>query len=143
MIWGEFINQLRCLHVDFSDAFRIHASVFTHDVELDSQAFPYPSEAEDFGDWNPPRFDPALEESLELHPVERVLMEGPLLPIHDLNLKEQDWAALQGAILALEKQWLEKNKLFTAEHFDFIEKNLGARFIQLQRRSGRFALKAI
>jgi len=143
MIWGEFINQLRCLHVDFIEAFRVHPSVFSHDVELSVHTFPYPKDADDFGDWNPPRFEPALEESLELHPVERVLMEGPLLPIHELKLNDQDWSALQAAILALEKEWLTKNKLHTPEHLEFIEKNLGARFVQLQRRSGRFALKAI
>jgi hypothetical protein len=143
MIWGEFINQLRALHVDFLDEFQIHHSVCAHDVELSSAGFPYPKDAGDFDEWTPVRHAPQLEESLELHSVERVLIEGPLMPIQTVDLKDVDWSALETAILGLEKQWLEKNRLFTAEHFEFIRKNLSARFVQLQRRSGRFALKAI
>jgi hypothetical protein len=143
MIWGEFINQLRALHVDFLDEFQIHHSVCTHDVELTSSDFPYPKDAGDFDEWTPVRHAPQLEESLELHSVERALIEGPLMPIQTVDLKDVDWGTLESAILGLEKQWLEKNRLFTPDHFEFIRKNLGARFVQLQRRSGRFALKAI
>ena len=143
MIWGDFINQLRALHVDFLDAFQIHHSVCSHDVELNANGFPFPNDAGDFDDWIPNRYPPELEESLELHAVERALIEGPLMPIQMVELKEIDWKALESAILALEKDWLEKNRLFTPEHFDFVCKNLSARFVQLHRKSGRFALKAI
>jgi hypothetical protein len=143
MIWGDFINHIRTMHAECIEAFGIHPSVFSHDIELNSGAFPFPAEGDDFGEWDGAEFPSAIQEALELHPVERVLMEGQLMPIHEIKIREHDWAPLQQAILELEKDWLQKTKLFTPEKFSFVEKNLGARFVQLQRRAGRFSLKAI
>jgi hypothetical protein len=142
MIWGEIINTVRNLHAEFFEAFRPQWKDYSP-VELNSDSFPYPAETGDYGEWEPPIFPESMMELLELHPVERVLLEGPLLPIQEVTIEAPQWIQIQNAILQLEKQFLQQMKYHQPEKSEFIEKNLHARFMQLQRRSGHQTLKAL
>ena len=144
MIWGELINQIRNLHLELLDQFSILPIIFTRDIELNTTGFPFPSFADDFDEWEQPALPNKILEALEFHSVERALLEGPLLPIQKVVMNEESWDILFQAILQLEKEWLEKSKIFTPEKLSFIEQNLRAKFLQLRRRnSGRFGLKAV
>lgn len=143
MIWGDFINQIRSLHLELMEQFSIQPAQFTADIELQSSGFPFPETGEDFGDWDPPAQPDRIQEALEFHPVERAMVEGPLLPIQEVIVKKEDWERLYQAILGLEKEWLVKSKISNPEASAFVEQNLKAKFLQLQRRSGNFGLKAI
>ena len=143
MIWGEFINQIRNLHLELLDQFSIQPALFTGDVELQSEGFPFPEAGDDFGEWETPALPEKIMEALEFHPVERVLLEGPLMPIQEVVIHADQWEKLFQAVMNLEKEWLTKTKLVSPEKLSFIEQNLRAKFLQLQRRSGRFGLKAL
>ncbi len=143
MIWGELINQIRTLHLELLDQYSIQPILFTADVELSTENFPFPASDDDYGDWEPIALPEKIAEALEFHPVERALLEGTLLPIQEVMMKNEDWEPLYQAILQLEKEWLMKANLFSPEKLTFIEQNLRAKFIQLQRRSMRSGLRAI
>ncbi len=143
MIWGEFINQIRNLHLELLDQYAILPSTYISDIELTTDGFPYPTAGDDYGDWETPALPEKILEALEMHPVERVLIEGPLMPIQEVVITPENWESLFTAVINLETEWLKKAKLFNPEKLAFIDQNLRAKFIQLQRRSGRFGLKAI
>lgn len=143
MIWGEFINQIRVLHSEFLDHFPIQPASFTADVELSSEFFPFPESTGEFGEWDPPAFPEKILEALEFHPVERVLLEGPLLPIQEVSLHHENWDQIFKAILRLEIEWMTKAKIHSEDKQLFIETTLRSKFLQLQRRSGGFGLKAV
>lgn len=143
MIWGEFVTQIRNLHFELLDQFSLQPAQFTADIELTTDGFPFPESADDFGEWDPPEMPEKIQEALEFHSVERALLEGPLLPIHQVVITNDSWETLFQAIFKLEKEWFEKTRLGTPEKISFVEQTLRAKFLQLQRRSGRFGLKAI
>jgi hypothetical protein len=143
MIWGEFINQIRNLHLELLDQFSIQPITFTGDVELQSEGFPFPETGDDFGEWETPVLPEKILEALEFHPVERVLLEGPIMPIQEVLINPDQWESLYQAVMKLEKEWLTKTKLLSPDKLIFIEQNLRAKFLQLQRRSGRFGLKSL
>jgi len=143
MIWGEFVSQIRSLHADFIEHFQLKPAHILAPAELHADHFPYPADAGDYGEWNAPEFPEPMNEALELHPVERVLLEGPLLPIQEVTIENHQWSELQSSILELEKEFLRQTRMNQPEKIDFIEKNLNARFMQLQRRAGRLTLKAL
>jgi hypothetical protein len=142
MIWGEIVNQVRNLHADFLDEFHPQTKSFSS-VELEADSFPYPADSGEYGEWEPSPNSHVQMEVLELHPVERVLLEGPLLPIQEVKLQGSEWNLLEQAILELEMQFLQKTKLHQPEQKEFIQKKLHARFMQLQRHSGQLTLKAL
>jgi hypothetical protein len=86
MIWGDFINQIRLLHSELLDHFQIQPTRFTADIELNSISFPFPESTGEYGEWETPVFPEKIMEALEFHPVERVLLEGPLLPIQEISI---------------------------------------------------------
>ena len=147
MIWGDVINSVRSLHLEFLDQYSIHAAAFStafkSDVELTTDAFPFPTVGENFEEWETPPLPEKIQEALEFHSVERALVEGPLLPIQEIVLKNDEWDSLLNAILKLEKEWLTKTKLDTDDKYSFLEKNLQAKFIQLRRRHSAVGLRAV
>lgn len=143
MIWGDLINQLRMLHLELMDRFAIQPRAFLQDVELNADDFPFPEATEEFGEWNPPFLPEKIEESIEFHPVERVLMEGPLMPIQEVQLAPPQWDSLYSALLRLEREWLTKTKLHSPEKFEWLEQNLHSRISQLKKRSGAVGLKVV
>lgn len=143
MIWGDFINQIRNLHLELLDRYEIKPSSFTVDVELNVSNFPFPTAGDDYGEWETPQLPEKIMEAIEFHPIERVLLEGPLLPIQEVLISTQQWNLLFQAMMKLENEWLNKMKIDSPERITFIEQNLRAKFIQLQKRSGHFGLKSI
>jgi hypothetical protein len=143
MIWGQVINSVRSLHLELLDHFAIPPAQFNTDVELSTEGFPFPIAGENFEEWETVVLPDKIQEALELHAVERALIEGPLLPIQEIIIKDEEWEPLILAILRLEKEWLGKIKLHQEDKYSFIEKNLRAKFLQLQKRAGRFSLKAV
>ena len=143
MIWGQIINEVRSLHLEFLDQYSISPHQFSSDIELTVEQFPFPTLGENFEDWETTILPEKIQEALELHAVERALIEGPLLPIQEVLIQNHEWETLILAILGLEKDWMIKTKLFTDEKYSFIELTLRAKLLQLQRRSSRFALKVV
>jgi len=148
MIWGEVLNAVRGLHLEAVDAFRIAPQTLSRDVELDSaRDFPFPESTECFEEWEWMAIPEALQDALELHPVERVLIEGPLLPIEGILIRDEaQWQKLGDAIFALEKEWLEKSVPLqerTTDRMAPIEQSLKARWLKLLPRTGLKRLKAV
>ena len=134
MIWGEIINQVRNLHLELLDQFSIQPILFTGDIELNTSKFPFPPAGDDFGEWEQAPLPQKIIEALEYHSVERALLEGPLLPIQEVVMNEENWDALFQAILTLENEWLVKTKLSSPEKTTFIEQNLRAKLLPLRRK---------
>jgi|GEM_PF-3391133 len=148
MIWGEVLNAVRGLHLEQVDAFRIAPQMLSRDVELESaKGFPFPESTECFEEWEWISIPEALVHSLELHPVERALIEGPLLPIEGILIRDEtQWQKLGDAILNLEKEWLEKSvpaSERTTDRMAQVEASLKARWLKLLPRTGLKRLKAV
>ncbi len=126
MIWGDFIRLLRELHEEMFSYLKIPHSAAEADVTLDASAFPFPRSRNDFSD------EEWFGHDLELHPVERVLLEGPLLPIERVELTAEAMQALHQAILALEKDWLTQTRRLNAESEKFLESTLQTKWARLR-----------
>jgi hypothetical protein len=145
MIWGEVINAVRSLHLELMDQFQLQPKVFTQDIELESaKNFSFPESTENFEEWEWITLPEAVQEALELHPVERALIEGPLLPIEGVRFR--DAAQLQGlyeAVFSLEKEWLEKARIASPDKTLVLEQSLKLKWLKLQTRAGLNRLKAV
>jgi len=137
MIWGEVINCVRKLHLSLVQEFSVDPALYTRDLEVDSDGIPFPEAIDDFDEWQETPMPQELQDILPLHPVERALIEGPLLPIQLIRFgsaKEID--ALFGRILRLENSWLEISKTRTPERTRFVEVFLQAQALKLITRAG-------
>lgn len=145
MIWGEVLNAVRSLHLEFIEQFHIQPKTFTQDLELESaKRFPFPESTEQFGEWEWVTLPETIQDALELHPVERALIEGPLLPIESVRIRdEKQLQDLQDAIFELEKEWLEKSRLSSPDKLLMMEQSLKLKWLKLQTRSGLKRLKAV
>lgn len=144
MIWGELITQIRNLHLELLDQYSLQPTCFSQDMELQAEGFPYPASNGEYGDWEPTEIPAKIAEALEFHAVERVLLEGPLLPIQEVNISSDHWEPLYQAIFKLEVEWLQKAKLSSPDKLTFIEQSLRAKFLSLRRKhSGHSGLKLI
>ena len=143
--WGEIVLTLRGLHLDFFNFSEINFSTFTQNIELSGRSsFPFPTVTGEFQDWDWDDREPPLQEALEMHPVERVLLEGPLLPIEVIQIDSMmQLNQMENILLNLEREWLEKLNLFTEENWNFIVENLKQRWIRVRARSGVIRLKAV
>ncbi len=96
--WGEIINSIRSLHMRFYQNFPYEYK----DITLKTE-FVFPQSLGSFGDWSP------LEaiDIVELHPVERKLLEGPLSPNEEISVAlESEVSFIFKQILLLEREWL-------------------------------------
>lgn len=143
MIWGELVDQLREVHLGFLDRFGIHPRAFLQECELLCDDFPFPTASEEYGDWSPAEIPEKIAEAIELHPVERVLLEGPILPIQEVRLNQAEWNRISETLIRLERQWLSQARLLTDESFDYFEAEIRKRIQILQRRSGMTGLRAL
>ena len=144
MIWGELINGIRNLHFEFLNQFELPVQVFLKEVELTRENFPYPPSAHEFGDWEPAHFPASINDGLEMHPVERVLLEGPLLPLEQVVLKSETQSSeLFIAILNLEVEWIQKVGIFTPEKQNFFEQTIKNLRIRIQAKAGIGRLKSV
>ncbi len=142
MIWGEIINPVRKLHLDLARDFSVPAALFSKDVELLSAAIPFPEAIDDFDEWDEIPLPPALQDLVPLHPVERALLEGPLLPIQHVRFASVGGIEeLMAAILTLEKEWLHHHRVFTEDKAGFLVNFAAATSLKLSVRAGFGKLK--
>jgi hypothetical protein len=145
MIWGEIINATRRLHQDFLDYSHTPLKTFIQDQTLPSSAgFPFPEAAIDYADWEPVEFaNSEIQEALELHPVERVLLEGPILPIQMVSMNAKLLDNIYLRILKLETEWCQSVQLDTDLNFQFIEQTFAKRWLKVRTKAGFNSLKAV
>jgi hypothetical protein len=137
MIWGEVINALRNLHRDLVVEFSMKPALFAEDRDLHREIVVFPSALDDFDEWIEPAFEDSLADLIPLHPVERVLVEGPLLPIQKIQFSSKaEIDALFASIIALEKEWFEKCGVASTDKIQFIENFLVVQALKLSVRAG-------
>jgi hypothetical protein len=138
MIWGEVVNSVRSIHLGLLEECGVDPQHLLKDVDLKGrELFAFPEAIDDFEDWN--EFVPAqaLEDILPLHPVERVILEGPLLPIQKIKFNSsREVDTLFSSILALEKEWAEALKLMNPKTQTFLERMCGTQALRLSTRAG-------
>ena len=94
-------------------------------------------------DWNPEPIPEKISEWVEFHPVERALLEGPLLPIQTIHFAtESDFIHFTNAVIDLEKNWLNKSVRMSdvPPHW---ETELRSRLLRLQTRAGIRRLREV
>jgi hypothetical protein len=139
MIWGEVINSVRSAHLSLIHEFNIDPKIFLNDIEFTraKTEFPFPQEIDDFDEWDELLPVPALEDILPLHPVERVLLEGPILPIQKIQFQSKiELDGLFITILNYEKEWAEKSKIMTPAIEKFLERIYASQALKLATRLG-------
>ncbi len=137
MIWGEVINCVRTLHLDLMNEFAVDSRLFSKDLELKAASIPFPEAIDDFDEWLEPILPESLQDVIPLHPVERALIEGPLLPIQKVSFNtKSDVDALFAAIIACEKEWCEKNGVSTPAKMQFIENYFVVQALKISVRAG-------
>lgn len=144
MIWGEIVNSVRSFNYDFLSEFRLDPKLCLKEMQLAAADFPYPEQIDDFDEWN--EFIPGngLEDILPLHPVERVLVEGPLLPIQKIDFNSKSEVdVLYAAIFSLQKEWCDQLKLTTPERMLFLEKSCVSNALRISNRLGFIKLNAL
>jgi hypothetical protein len=137
MIWGEVINALRNLHRDLVVEFSVPPARYAEDRELKRDVVAFPSALDDFDEWIEPTLEEHLSDLIPLHPVERVLVEGPLLPIQKIAFSSKsEIDALFATIISLEKEWFEKSGLASTDKIQYIENFLVVQALKLSVRAG-------
>lgn len=121
MTWGTIIEIIRQIHLDFFRRF----PYLPRDLTLVTR-FEFPKTLGLDSEWDQIHFPPMIREEevsmLELHPVERVLLEGPLSPNEQIPWRrEADRALIWKQVLMLEREWLAQMQLTTVEPQKLIE----------------------
>ncbi len=137
MIWGEIINSVRRLHLFLVQEFAIDPALFTRDIPVAGVSIPFPDSIDDFEEWEETPLPAELHDLLPLHPVERALIEGSLLPIQIVRFKStREIESLFEAIGALERNWMEASGTTSPERFKSVQNFLRAETLKLQVRAG-------
>jgi len=137
MIWGEVINSIRQLHLDLVQEFSLDPALYTRDIEITPIPIPFPEYLDDFEEWDELSVPSELQDLLPLHPVERALIEGPLLPIQIIKFKNpREIELLFAAVLGLEKSWLDQNKKLSPDKIKFMESFFSVQTLKLSVRAG-------
>jgi hypothetical protein len=137
MIWGEIINSVRKLHLDLLQEFSIAPKLLTEDVELPANLVAFPEAVDDFDEWEELPLPPELQDVVPLHPVERALIEGPLLPIQLVRFRsKREIENLFSSIATLEKCWLEKTRSLSPDKTHFIETFCSVQALKTAVRAG-------
>lgn len=145
MIWGEVINSVRHIHLSFIQEFTVEPKLLLKDIELKNAAHVmFPEALDDFDEWDEFIPSPQLEDILPLHPVERVLLEGPLLPIQKVSFKTlSEVELLFRSIFILEKEWMEILSLQNPSTEKFMERASASQALRLSTRLGFRKLGAV
>jgi len=142
MIWGEVINSVRRIHLDLVQECSVPAALVSKDAELTDAEIPFPEAVDDFDEWEEIAIPPELQDIIPLHPVERALIEGPVLPIQQVRfVSSAEIERLFASILVLEKDWLSKAKLLTPDRVRFLENAIAVQALKLSVRAGFRSLK--
>ena len=144
MIWGEVINGVRGLHLKLIKDFAVDPKTFLKDQELRIEGFPYPEAKDDFDEWDEFPLEADLQDVIPLHPVERVLIEGSILPIQKVSFhSKNEIDVLFGSILRLEKEWLEKLRLDSPDKLQFVENDCAVQALRISTKAGFSKLSAV
>ncbi|MBU6153849.1 MAG: hypothetical protein KGP28_06060 [Bdellovibrionales bacterium] len=137
MIWGDIVNSVRRLHLHLVQEHSVDPALFTRDITLSSSIIHFPGSVDDFEEWEETPLPPDLNDLLPLHPVERALIEGPLLPIQIIRFRNAGQIeSLINEILALEQNWLESSGTFSTARMDAARAFLRAEGVRLIVRAG-------
>ena len=137
MIWGEIINAVRNLHRDLVEEFSVPPALYAADQELKIGLLPFPEALDDFDEWSEPAFPEPLSDLIPLHPVERALVEGPLLPIQKIRFgSKSEIDSLFASIIGLEKEWFVKSGLGSPDKVQYLENYLVVQALKLSVRAG-------
>jgi hypothetical protein len=138
MIWGEVVNSVRSLHLGLIHEFSLDPKLFLKDVELKNGVhLHFPEALDDFDEWDELIPPPSLEDVLPIHPVERVILEGPLLPIQKVNFNSQaELELLFQSIFILEKEWLKAVGTLNPNIEKFMERGCAVQALKLSTRLG-------
>lgn len=122
--WGEIINQVREIHIKFYQAFPYDFQ----EVELRNK-FEFPATLDAYTDWEPleiPRnLDDQAIDAIELHAVERKLLEGALSPNEHISISnENELSFVMKQILMLEREWLMQMNLLRPEVQTYLEQSV-------------------
>ncbi|MBS1958447.1 MAG: hypothetical protein JST80_03155 [Bdellovibrionales bacterium] len=137
MIWGEVIQEIRRFHLALVEQSPTLLKAHSPELALDGTAVPFPAATGDMDDWNPDHLPGSIAEWVEFHPVERVLLEGPLLPIEKVNFPtDQEFTMFANSIVELEKNWMRRIGPGAANIPSNWEQELRSRLLRLQTRAG-------
>jgi hypothetical protein len=144
MIWGEVVNSVRNLHLKLHQEFAIDPKLFLKDVEINGLDFPFPEAEDDFDEWQEIELEASIQDIIPLHSVERVLIEGPILPIQKVKFhSKNEIDTLFGSILRMEKEWCEKNKISSPDKILFIENDCTLQALRIAAKAGFNKLAAV
>jgi hypothetical protein len=145
MIWGEVVNSVRSIHLSLLHEFSIDPKLFLKDIEFaDAETLIFPRQVDDFEEWDELIPAQALEDILPFHPIERVLLEGPLLPIQKVEFQSKvELEELFRSILHFEKEWAKHFKLLAPPTEKFLERACAAQALKLSTRLGFSRLGAV
>jgi len=131
MIWGEVINAVRSLHLKMLDEYNWTPTFIGNEVKFSESKFHFPKSKGNFSDWH----EKSIPDALEMHAVERVLLEGPLLPVEQIAIQNESEATIIfKQILFLEREWLQKQNIHNSDTVSFLEKNWTNEWLPLQRQ---------
>ena len=137
MIWGEVIQEIRRFHLALVELSSTRLKPHSPELALDGASVPFPSATGDMDDWNEDHLPASIAEWIEFHPVERVLLEGPLLPIEKVNFPtNQEFTMFANSIVELEKNWMKRIGPAAANIPGNWEQELRSRLLRLQTRAG-------
>jgi hypothetical protein len=141
LLWGEVVQEIRNFHLDLVNA--DPKLVYSHspDYTLYSNAFPFPESNGDMDDWEPIPLPATISNWIEFHPVERALLEGPLLPIHRVFWNgTESFNQFCTAVTELERTWSTEHTppLVLPLHW---EQELSRRLLRIQTRAGMRMLR--
>lgn len=140
MIWGEVVEEIRRFHLALAQQVpTLTARPHSPEATLDPSLVPFPAAQDDgdaFDDWDPAPLEGKLGEWIEFHPVERALLEGPLLPIQRIKFtNEAEYARFADAMVGLERAWIQ-SAARPGEIPAEWETELKSRLLRLQTKAG-------
>lgn len=135
MIWGEVIQEIRRFHLALVEQVPTLFKPHSPDLTLEP-AVAFPASTGDMDDWNPDHLPSSMAEWIEFHPVERVLLEGPLLPIEKVAFPtEHEFGNFASSIIELERNWIKRTGRLADVPANW-EHELRGRLLRLQTRAG-------
>ena len=140
MIWGDVINQVRSLHLEMISQIKIDPTLILESLSFQNEPFSFPKPSGNFNDWIPL----PVPEILEFHPVERFLIEGPLLPMDEFQFQNETEAAMAfQQIFELEKKWLQALQINSDAFISELEKFWKNEWLKFKNKVGYSRLRAV
>jgi hypothetical protein len=145
MIWGDVINAVRSLHLNLMESLSLQSEWFSQEVIFTPVDLCFLPSGGQFTTWKA-REVPAF---LEFSPIERMLVEGPLLPTERVTIpNEQALAQLSEQIFILETEWLiqlsnEHREVELEPSLKILEQLWRSEWLKIQTKTGFNRLKVV